>query len=192
MASWTVVGIESESSPNQVGIESELSRNRVRIESESSRNRVGIESESSRNRVVIESESSRNGVGIESESSRNCCHFLSCLHKVSYACETACGTLSLLPCKLSEHNLPLLPSLWFEWCLSTCLISLALPAPPFLLIGVPSGLNLRQSWVLCDLYCPPCFLHRVHCLSLKSTCLDILGMQEAIDSILHLPSVPFG
>ena len=84
------------------------------------------------------------------------------------------------------------PSLWFERCLSTCPFLCGLPEPPFLLIGVPSGLNLWQSWVLCNLYSRPCFLHRVHCLSLKHTCLDFLGMQELIDSISHLPPAPFG
>ena len=84
-----------------------------------------------------------------------------------------------------------LRSLWFERCLSACPFLCVLPAPPFLLIGVPSGLNLQQSWVLCDLYGPPCFLHSVHCLSLKPTCLGFLGMWESMGSILHLPSDPF-
>jgi hypothetical protein len=33
--------------------------------------------------------------------------------------------------------------------------------------------------------------YRVHCLALKPLCLDFLGMQEAMDSILCLPSAPF-
>jgi hypothetical protein len=39
--------------------------------------------------------------------SQNCCHFLSHSRDVSYVSATACEMLSLFPCKLSEHNLPL-------------------------------------------------------------------------------------
>jgi len=56
---------------------------------------------------------------------------------------------------------------------------------------VPSGLKLRQSRVLCDLYGPSCFLHWAHCLSLRPICLDFLGMQELLYSVLCLPSAPF-
>jgi hypothetical protein len=34
-------------------------------------------------------------------------------------------------------------------------------------------------------------LHRVHCLSLNPSCFGFLGMQESIDSILHLRSSPY-
>ena len=103
----------------------------------------------------------------------NHCHFLCHSCDTSCACETACRRLSLLPCKLSEQNLSFCVLSDFNGaCPHVCFVCV-LPAPPFLLVGVPLGLNLQQSQVFCDLYGPSCFLHRAQCLSLKPTCLDV-------------------
>ena len=123
--------------------------------------------------------------------SLNHCLFLSCLHDASCAYANASGRLSSLPSKVSEQNLPLY-TLSDLNSFSAFSFFRVLPAPPFLLIGVLLGFNLRQSGVLCDSCGPPCFLHRVHCLSPKPTCLDFLGMWELIDSILHLHPYSFG
>jgi hypothetical protein len=70
-------------------------------------------------------------------------------------------------------------------------VSLCASCTPISLDRSTVEIELIQSRLLCDLYNRPSFLHRAHCLSLKLTCLDFLGIREPIDSILRLPSAPF-
>ncbi len=44
-----------------------------------------------------------------------------------------------------------------------------------LVFSFPSFSNLQQSWVLCMVYAPPCFLHRLLCFS-KQTFLGTLAV----------------